>query len=111
MSNIEEIWKSVKGYEDYYEVSNLGKVRSKDREVVLSGKRKGQVRCYPGRELKPLNSQGHLTVNLQKGGSRLNVGLGRLVAIHFLEGFEDSGRTQVKYKDGDSKNCSITNLE
>ena len=30
---MEEIWKDVVGFEDYYQVSNLGNVRSKDREV------------------------------------------------------------------------------
>ena len=31
---MEEIWKPVVGYEDLYEVSNLGKVRSIDRIIV-----------------------------------------------------------------------------
>jgi hypothetical protein len=29
-----EEWKDVKGFEDYYEVSNLGNVRSKDRVII-----------------------------------------------------------------------------
>ena len=29
----EEIWKPVKGYEGFYEVSNLGRIRSLDRTV------------------------------------------------------------------------------
>jgi NUMOD4 motif len=28
-----EQWRPIKGYEDYYEVSNLGRVRSLDREI------------------------------------------------------------------------------
>ena len=31
---MEEIWRPVKEYEGYYEVSNLGRVRSIDRVVV-----------------------------------------------------------------------------
>ena len=31
---MEEIWKDVIGYEGYYQVSNLGRIRSIDREVV-----------------------------------------------------------------------------
>ena len=108
---MQEIWKPVEGFEAYYEVSNTGKVRSKPREIQLSGKRAGQSRVYAGKELKPLNSQGHLMVHLQRGGNRLTVGLGRLVAQHFLEGFKDSERYFVKYKDGDPSNCSIENLE
>lgn len=30
-----EIWKEIKGYEGYYEVSNIGNVRSLEREIIL----------------------------------------------------------------------------
>lgn len=33
---MEEIWKDVVGYEDYYEVSNLGQVRNKKTKYILS---------------------------------------------------------------------------
>lgn len=29
----EEIWKNIRDYEDYYEVSNFGRVRSKNRTI------------------------------------------------------------------------------
>lgn len=106
-----EIWKPVEGYEGVYEVSNTGKVRSIDRTIYLHGAREGQTRVYSGKLLKPLHTQDHLFVHLQKQGTRKNVGLGRLVAWHFLEGFKESGRTCVKYKDGDFSNCSVDNLE
>lgn len=105
-----EVWKPIEGWEDIYEVSNTGKVRSIDRQIVLKGKREGQVRKYKGRELRPLNSQGHLAVHLQRGGFRKDIGLGRLVALHFLDGFKESGKFMVKYKDGNCSNCSIENL-
>ena len=42
-----EVWKDVVGYEGYYKVSNLGRVRSLDRIVKCVGtgqaKRKGRV--------------------------------------------------------------------
>lgn len=31
-----EIWKPVKGFEDYYDVSSLGRIRSKDRVIIQS---------------------------------------------------------------------------
>lgn len=107
---LKEIWKQIEGYEGYYEVSNTGKVRSVDREIVLAGKRSGEKRQYKGRVLQPLNSQGHLNVHLQREGKRENIGLGRLVALHFLDGFKDSGKFMVKYIDGDPTNCSVDNL-
>lgn len=105
-----EVWKPVEGYEGYYEVSNTGKVRSVDRTITLSGKRAGQVRTYCGKELKPLKVDSYVMVHLQKGDTRKNIGVGRLVALHFLDGFKESGRSAVKYKDGDTTNCCVTNL-
>lgn len=40
---MKEIWKPVEGYEDYYEVSNTGKVRGKTRAVNF---RDGRVREF-----------------------------------------------------------------
>lgn len=37
MNNQEEIWKPVVGYEGYYEVSNLGRVKSVERFVLCKG--------------------------------------------------------------------------
>ena len=108
---INEIWKPVEGFEGWYEVSNTGKVRSLDRKIKLRGKREGQYRIYTGRELRPLNSQGHLTVHLQKQGKRCSIGLGLLVANHFLDGFKESDRKHVRYKDGNCMNCCVENLE
>ncbi len=33
-----EHWKDIAGYEGYYQVSNLGRVRSLDRDIVPHGK-------------------------------------------------------------------------
>lgn len=30
---MEEIWKEIKDYENYYEISNKGRLRSKDRFI------------------------------------------------------------------------------
>ena len=45
-----EIWKEIKGYEGYFEVSNLGNFRSKNR--VIGYKYPGKTRNYPGKILK-----------------------------------------------------------
>ena len=46
---MEEIWKEIPGYEGYFEVSNLGNFRSKDR--IIKYKQNG-TRLYPGKMLK-----------------------------------------------------------
>lgn len=107
---VTEVWKPVEGYEGYYEVSNTGKVRSLPRTVTLDGKRSGQARKYAGKELKKLHTADHVIVKLYKDGNILSISVGRLVALHFLEGFRESGAGQVKYKDGNPENCNVENL-
>lgn len=36
MKMIEEVWKPINGFSDYYECSNWGNVRSKDRVIIQS---------------------------------------------------------------------------
>jgi len=76
-----EEWRPIEGYEGFYEVSNLGRVRSLDRVVESStGKRK-----YKGKMLKPqLLPQGYLKVDLTKEGKCKKQLVHRLVAIAFL---------------------------
>lgn len=35
LQSMTEEWKDILGYEDFYQVSNLGRIRSKDRKVIL----------------------------------------------------------------------------
>ena len=57
-----EKWVSIKGYEKFYEVSNLGRVRSLDR---LWKNWRGDICVKPGKVLKPQpNSNGYLRVGL-----------------------------------------------
>lgn len=73
-----EIWKEIPGYEGYYEVSNLGRVRSLDRINARGHRLKGQ--------LMSLNPQpsGHHVVALHKDGQRVTVGVHRLVLTTFV---------------------------
>ena len=38
MQSTKEIWKDIQGYEGYYQVSNLGRVKSLDRIVKRNKK-------------------------------------------------------------------------
>jgi hypothetical protein len=82
MSNTQELWRSVVGWEDLYEVSNLGRVRSIVR--VLPNWR-GGVRRYGGKQLKPIRRyDGYLVVNLSNAGVRRTVGIHQLVLEAFV---------------------------
>ena len=62
-----EEFKSVRGYEGLYEVSNMGIVRSVEREVITS---KG-IRIYKSKILSPgIQKLGYLYVTLSKEGEK-----------------------------------------
>jgi hypothetical protein len=61
-----ENWKPVVGFENIYEVSDLGRVRSLDR--IYFHQRNGPTR-YKGRLLKPTWTTGYAVVGLSRGGS------------------------------------------
>lgn len=46
----EEIWKDIKGYEGYYAISNLGRVKSKERTTI---RRNGRNYSYKEKFLEP----------------------------------------------------------
>lgn len=72
---INEIWKDVVGYEGYYQVSNLGNVKSLKRKWVKEDK-----------ILAPhKNNQGYFCIDLNKDGKRQKYLISRLVGFAFLE--------------------------
>ncbi len=77
----EEIWKDVPGYEELYQVSNLGRVRSLDR--VTQGV-DGITRFYNGRVLKHYLSKGYLRHALSINGIAQTYQVHQLVAKAFL---------------------------
>lgn len=96
-----EIWKDVPGYEGYYQVSNLGNVKS----LMRPG-------AWRERILIPCEykEKGYLYVNLNKPGSKPKKHkIHRLVAKAFLE--NSFNYPEVNHKDGDKKNNTVSNLE
>ena len=51
MTEKKEIWKDVPGYENYYQASNLGRVRSLDRTITNNN---GVKKVYKGKVLKDI---------------------------------------------------------
>ena len=77
----DEIWKPVKGYEGSYEVSSLGAVRSRDREVT----QKGSTWFYRGQVLsQDVSKAGYPRVVLSQGNRRSTRQVHRLMAEAFL---------------------------
>ena len=96
----EEIWKPIIDYEDLYEVSNLGNVRS----LVNNGRHKRSV----PKLLKPDNARSHARVTLSKNGKTKRFFSSCLVLTAFVgerpQGF------QCSHIDGNPGNDFLTNL-
>ena len=102
-----ELWLPVKGYEEYYEVSNYGNVRALQREVSTSD---GKIRKLGYMDLKPImNKTGYFTVNLCKDGEHKIHYIHRLVADCFVE--NPLCKDTVNHKDGNKTNNYFENLE
>ena len=107
MENI-EIWKDVENYEGFYQVSNLGRVKSLERDVFLPN---GIVnRHIEEKILVPiLNAYGYSFVNLHKNGKSKAILIHRLVALAFIPNPEN--KPQVNHKDENPLNNRVDNLE
>ena len=123
-----EIWKPIKGYENVYEVSNLGNVRSVDRYYEQNiGKNKNVKRVYKGKILKQFKSNaGYMRVQLSYKYKSIPKTVHKLVAETWRksqEGRETLLKKLKEYKldnevigytpniDGNKENNKVTNLE
>lgn len=80
-----EIWKSIEGFEGYYEVSNFGRVRSLDRHIIRHYKSHDKLTTWKGRMMAlHLRRDGYPIVDLYKNHKRYGYAVHRLVAIAFV---------------------------
>jgi hypothetical protein len=96
-----EGWKPVPGYEGYYEVSTLGRVRSLERwarnrrtqEVIMRARAK---------------HDGHMQIILRRDGAAKTFLVHRLVLLAFVDGGMPG--EEVLHRDGDPSNNALYNL-
>lgn len=102
-----ELWKSIEGYEGFYEVSSYGRVKSLKRSMIGKKLNKRFNDKIISQALSKKNSYYH--VLLHKLGTRKNMLVHRLVALAFIEKpFKD---VEVNHKDGNKLNNNVNNLE
>ena len=102
-----EIWKPISGYEGFYEVSNLGRIRSLERNVECSDGRKRKIK---DRTLKGSSySGGYSGVTLHKDGCAKFVNIHRIVAEAFVP--NPLEKEEVNHKDENPSNNHASNLE
>lgn len=88
-----EIWRDVKGFKDYYMVSNYGRVRSLRNDKIL----------------KPIvNYKGYLLVQLSLNGYKKNKRIHRLVAEAFIP--NPDSLQEVDHIDNNRQNNFADNL-
>ena len=94
-----ETWKWIEGYEDKYQVSNYGRIRSFAQDRV-----NGKIK------IGTPDHKGYMKIRLyDKEGKSKDYPVHRLVAMAFLDNPE--GYDQVNHKDENKENNRVENLE
>lgn len=105
-----EIWKPIKGYGDFYEVSNLGRIRSTDHIGNTGGRKPGRQLLYKGKILKQhINNNGYKVIIIHNHTGKKNLLVHRYVAMAFVAGYFEGA--QVNHKDENKQNNRWDNLE
>jgi len=100
-------WRDVPGLEDYYQISNDGKGRSKDRRVKAGY---GKTRFQKGRLLKPRKTKnGYLRFCFAVDGVRQDYYVHRLVAEAFIP--NPDNLPEVNHKSQDKTDNRVENIE
>lgn len=106
MSNEEEVWKVYPDY-DFIEVSNLGRVRTKDRVVTYKNGRKHFIKEHILKQYR--DHYGYMYVQFYENGKRVTLKAHRMVAITFIP--NPDNLPQVNHIDCNRSNNVVSNLE
>ena len=102
-----ETWKTIKGFEGQYEISNIGNLRSVDR--LVDHYKGGKRLCKGSNKNIRLNDKGYYRCNLKKDGKRYDFTVHRLVAIAFLE--KPFDKDIINHINGIKTDNRVENLE
>jgi len=113
-----EVWKDVVGWEEFYQISNFGRVKVKQR-IMHYDKNVGR-----GVEKKTVNEKirkqkfnkhtGYMMVGLNGKGKSKNMTVHSMVAKAFIKKYKAEGIGKglcTNHKDGDKLNNNLENLE
>ena len=104
----EEVWKDIKGWEGFYQISNLGRVLGLDRKVYIHERRTQTIKSKI-LKIRYFFKTNYPYVSLCKDSKQKNILIHRMVAEAFLE--NPLNKRTVNHIDGDKKNNNISNLE
>jgi len=102
-----EEWSDIAGFEDCYQISDNGNMRSKDRTVTDAN---GVNRNFKSKPVRIWVKDGHYCkVSLSKGNIKKSFTVHRLVAIAFIP--NPLNKITVNHIDGNRHNNHVSNLE
>lgn len=102
-----ETWKNIEGYETFYKISNLGRVKSLAKTIT---RKDGEVRNLSEKIIKPfLTKKGYKQIVLTKDGDKKKHYIHRLVALAFISNPDQL--PEVNHINEDKLDNAVENLE
>lgn len=105
-----EVWKDIEGYEGYYQISNLGRVKSLARMVYDSS---GNAIRFKPENIKKnkVSTDGYEIITLSVNNHNKTINIHILVANAFVEKPSSLEPLEVNHKDMNRRNNVSSNLE
>lgn len=104
-----EIWKDIKGYEDLYQISNYGRVKRLEKEIITNYKYGSYSSIKKEKFLKTSKQNGYKIVSLRKDSKNKSCYLHRLIAETFIS--NPKNKPQVNHINGNKLDNRVDNLE
>ena len=105
---MEEVWKDIEEFQNFYQISNLGRVKRKRRYVknnIQRGSRMIDERISSPQD----NGRGYKQIYVSINNKRIMLYVHRLVASYFIE--NPNKKLEVNHLDGNKSNNNVNNLE
>lgn len=103
---MQEEWRDVIGYEGYYQVSSIGRIKSLKRKVCNNtGLREIKEQIM----VNIADKYGYMCITLSKNRNIKTIKIHRLVAMAFIE--NPNNLPQVNHIDENKSNNNVSNLE